>query len=379
MNLVKSQSGQSVLEIIIAVAIFGLVAGTLISYVMGGDQALNQGGEQTKAAALAQEGMEAARSIRDYAWNNLVYNQSGVSTSSNGWVFDGEGTSDSTNEFTRTITFANICRSNTVGLHQIVACPGDYTDVESKLVTVTVSWPVRPGVNDSVQRISYLTNWKSVDWTQSDWSGGSGQSIWSVANKFDSSDGNINFSGTPGQISLNAISGATVGATTWNFGTSTDYSYDPTQIEVLNSFAQLKATTSNLTGSTTNSSFDSNSTGWTFQTWEASSTTPTSGRTGSGGNPNGYLYINFAGAKNSTSSGYWYQPFTVTATNLASATAKLDWSIINFSSVALQSFVLYLFVDTTPANPVLGAQVWTSPNATSTTSWYNVSNIDIRV
>ena len=156
----RSQSGQSILEVIIALTIFALIAAALASLAVGGLVALEQGGEQTQAEALAQEGIEAIRSIRDGAWNENVYTTSSVAISGGEWVFSGEGTTETIGQFTRTISFKDVCRDAS---DDIATCPAAYTDVHSQKATVTISWETRPGVTNIVQRISYVTNWDSRD------------------------------------------------------------------------------------------------------------------------------------------------------------------------------------------------------------------------
>ena len=126
------QRGQSILEVIIAMAIFGLVAASLLGFIMGGDQALLLGGDQTKAEALAQEGIEAVRSIWDNAWNELVYSQSAINSSTGHWILNGENTTETIGKFVRTISFSDVCRSN---LNQIVDRPGDYIDIQSTKIS----------------------------------------------------------------------------------------------------------------------------------------------------------------------------------------------------------------------------------------------------
>ena len=154
----QDERGQSLVEVVIALAIFAFIATTVISLAVGGLTALVQGGDQTEAEAFAQEGLEATRSIRDGAWNEMTYAQSGVSISGNQWVFTGEGTQDTLGSFTRTITFSAVCRD---GSYNLTSCPGSFTDLHTRLVTVNVTWPIRSGVNNTVQRISYLSNWDS--------------------------------------------------------------------------------------------------------------------------------------------------------------------------------------------------------------------------
>ena len=78
-RIAMNNKGQSLLEVIVAMAIFALISAAMITLSLGGFTALEQGGEHTEAKALAQEGIEAVRAIRDSAWNELIYTTSSVS------------------------------------------------------------------------------------------------------------------------------------------------------------------------------------------------------------------------------------------------------------------------------------------------------------
>ena len=196
-----NQKGQSLLEIIVALAIFALVGSLMAPFIVKSFVGLERGGEQTQAEALAQEGIEAVRSIRDNAWNEIFYNQSATVVGSGKWTLNGEGTTEEIGQFTRVITFDNVCRDT---LHEIVSCPGNYTDVHSKKITVTVDWEPMIGVTNFVQQTTYLTNWDSQEWIQADWSGGSGQSIWSNQTRYLTDDNNLNVS-TIGEVKLKVL------------------------------------------------------------------------------------------------------------------------------------------------------------------------------
>jgi Tfp pilus assembly protein PilV len=191
------QRGQSILEVIVAMAIFSLISAAMISMVVGSFAGLTQGGEQTQAEALAQEGVEAVKAIYDEAWNRLVYATSSVSVSGGKWVLDGEGTTETIGQFTRTISFTDVCRD---ALDAIIACPGNYKDAHSKKVTASVTWDTRDNVSNTVVRSAYITNWDSREWTQTNWSGGAGQTQWSDATRYDTGT-NVSHS-TAGQLQL---------------------------------------------------------------------------------------------------------------------------------------------------------------------------------
>jgi len=232
----KKCHGQSIVELIIAIAIFSLISAAITTMVVGSFTGLTRGGEQTQAEALAREGIEAVRSIKDRAWNENVYSTSSVSVNSNQWNFDGEGSTETIGKFTRVISFEDVCRDVS---NNIVDCPGDYLDVQSKKVTVVVSWEVREGVLNTVRHSSYVTNWDSKEWIQTDWSGGAGQSVWSDTTKFDNDDDNLDFT-TNGEIKLK-ISNISCSPKIWNFSNGFDYVYDTEKIEVVTEVAQLKS------------------------------------------------------------------------------------------------------------------------------------------
>ena len=158
-----NNEGMSLLEVIVASAIFSLIGAAMISMSLGGFNALQRGGDQTAAAALAEEGMEAVRSIRDGAWNEIIYSQSAVEISGGQWIFTGEGTNQIIGKYTRTITIADVCRD---GNDDIADCPGSYLDIHSKKITCIVTWSPMEGVIDSIERVSYLSNWDSTVWQE---------------------------------------------------------------------------------------------------------------------------------------------------------------------------------------------------------------------
>lgn len=201
--------GQSLLEVIIALAIFALLSATLISMIVGGLMGLTQGGDFTRASAIADEALEALRSIRHGAWNELADSPAIIKTQANEWVIENGTSQIVDGKFTRTLSFSPVCRNS---VNAIVACPGsgtDYTDVQSKKVTVTVAWETRPGITDSVTRIAYLTNWDSRDWIQTDWSCGSGQALWQTnpnIKKYNTQIGSATINhGVEGKLTLNPI------------------------------------------------------------------------------------------------------------------------------------------------------------------------------
>jgi len=202
-NITHKQKGQSLVEIIIAMAIFAMITGSIMSVTLGGLNGLTQGGDETEAQGLAEEAMEAVRSVRDGAWNELVFSPTQVSINSNTWTLSS-GLSDLIdNKYTRSITLSDVCRD---GSNNIVNCPGTYTDPHIKFASTTVSWSPRYNATNTIEQYGFITNWESQDWVQTNWAGSSGQSIWSDITKYFSDDGGVDNT-TDGQITLGPAAG----------------------------------------------------------------------------------------------------------------------------------------------------------------------------
>jgi hypothetical protein len=376
--------GQSILEVIVALAIFALIGAAMVSLSLGGFTALEQGGEHTEASSLADEGFEAVRAIRDRAWNENIYSTSSVSVSGSRWIFDGENTTETIGQFTRTISYDDVCRDAS---NDIATCPGNYTDVHTTLVNSSVSWPIRTGVTNEVTRTGYLSNWDSQDWTQTDWVGGSGQATWSDATKYFSRDANnYAYVASAGDVSI--ISGDTTddsfdvsgdSSYDWPFTTAGNYTYDSDKITVTGAFGQLVGTGAEVTsGTTLNPDFDTDTSSWTYSDWQQGGGIDVTGsRIATGGNPNGYVNVSIPGKKTDTSSGYWEQSFVTTKDNPQISTVTFDWLVTAYSATLLDSFQLYVFVDSSSGAPTLGTEVWSSGEITSTTSWASQSAVDL--
>ena len=363
--------GFSLVEVILAVALFGLFATALIGLLMNSYGSNLQAAEKDKANFYAQQGLEAVWSIRRQAWNFLVNGDHGVNTNAGYWQFIG--TSDLLDDrYTRVVNVNNICRNAS---SQIIDCsaPGAIIDLHTKKVSSKVTYSAVTGVNNEIELISYLTTWQSKDWIQTDWSGGSGQINWSNPTRYFTDDGNIDYL-VNGEVKLKNLGGG-CGTKIWPFDVPADYTYDPAKIEVIGGFAQLVAQSGFIVnGQSINAGFDTSLTPWIFGSW--GTITPTGSWQSSGGNPGGYARIQFPTSKNRISGGYFQQSFTVTAQTINSATLNLDWIVSQYSGAA-DSLVLYAFVDPAAGAPALGQEVWNSGNQTATTPWTSVANINV--
>ena len=155
-DLFKNQKGFSVVEIILASAIFLIFSSGAISVILQGLEANRLASEEAAAAQFASEGIEAARSIRNQSYANLVNSAgTGVIRSAAGvWAFGGAN--NTFDKYTRVVTISSVQRdaSGNIGSGAV--------DPNTKKITSTVTWQFGPTRNDSVVLTTYLTNWQAA-------------------------------------------------------------------------------------------------------------------------------------------------------------------------------------------------------------------------
>ncbi|MBN1585325.1 hypothetical protein JW899_03080 [Candidatus Uhrbacteria bacterium] len=157
----RHTGGFSILEAIISVAVFGILASGVMMLVTGPMSVANKSADRQRALFLSEEGVEASRSIRDEGWAGLAVGSHGLSSVSGRWRFSGP--EDSTPDgFTRVVTVSEV-RRDTEG--NIVVSGGN-PDKRTRQVTSTVSWDDFGQVR-SVSSVAYLTDWDTYDWRQS--------------------------------------------------------------------------------------------------------------------------------------------------------------------------------------------------------------------
>lgn len=155
--------GYSVVEVVLAAAMFMLFATVAITVVLQGFDANRLGGEETIANQYAAEGIEAAKSIKNQAYSNLTSLTSadrGITrNASNVWAFLGDTTNNVLNSgknYTRTIKVESVLRD---GSGNIVSTGGT-NDPDTKKITSTVSWSFNSARPESIVLSTYLTDWR---------------------------------------------------------------------------------------------------------------------------------------------------------------------------------------------------------------------------
>ena len=101
-----------IIEVIVAMAIFVIIAVSAVSTVVYSYTVNRLGKEETQASVFAQEGIEAVRSIKNRDWDNPFLSVDctsgcGLDSSSGRWEYSGTSnllSISSSREFERTIT-----------------------------------------------------------------------------------------------------------------------------------------------------------------------------------------------------------------------------------------------------------------------------------
>lgn len=132
--------GFSLIEVLLAVSIFGLIVTVMVGGLIFGQESAVSAGMRSRAVMVAEEGLEAVRNIRDAGFSNLTDGTHGLSISGSQWILSGP--SDATDIFTRVITISTV-------------------DANKKQVASTVSWQQNPQRTGQVQAVTYLTNWRA--------------------------------------------------------------------------------------------------------------------------------------------------------------------------------------------------------------------------
>lgn len=164
---ILNEKGISILEVILAAAMFVIFSTGAIIVVVSGYNANRLGIEYTIANQFASEGIEAVKSIKNQAYSNLNTPNASprglIRNGSNVWAFDTDGTDDrlthnSSDDFIRTVKVELVNRDDVPPKGNIV--PSGSPDPKTKKVTSTVTWNFNSAKPESMSLVSYLSYWE---------------------------------------------------------------------------------------------------------------------------------------------------------------------------------------------------------------------------
>jgi len=144
----SNQGGQSLVEILVALAIFSLTMTAAFQLFFGGQSLSVDNRNVALATDYAWEGMEALRNIRSRNWNELTDGSHSLVFQNNEWMFASSSSSESQDLFTRTVTI------------------GTGVSEDIKIATTTVTWQAEQGGRlQSVVLVEQLTNWEDLTYS----------------------------------------------------------------------------------------------------------------------------------------------------------------------------------------------------------------------
>lgn len=151
--------GFLVIEALLAAAIFAVFGVGMIVAVISGWNGNRLAEEVVEATQYASQGMEAARSIKNRSYANLIATAgTGIIKDATGvWTFGGSNNSTDSGRFTRVISIDTVNRL----AGNIVPAPTGAIDPNTKKITSTVNWNFTTARPSSVAFTDYLTDWKS--------------------------------------------------------------------------------------------------------------------------------------------------------------------------------------------------------------------------
>lgn len=135
------QSGFSIAEVIVVSSLFVLFVTVFVGGVAYLKRGISLSGEKAQAIFLSQEGIEAARSIRDSDFADLKDGTHGLEISNGKWKFVGEN--DNIDGFKREVIISSV-------------------DPDVKEVESVVSWETYFSGSRRVSILTMLSNWRVV-------------------------------------------------------------------------------------------------------------------------------------------------------------------------------------------------------------------------
>lgn len=134
-------SGFSLVEILVAASVFLVFVSAIATIAVSSGRQAKNAVNKERAAALAEEAIEASRNLRDADFANLVDGTHGLNTLNGVWNYSG--LNDASGIFTRSLTISSV-------------------NENQKKIDVVVSWSDPMSDTNAVTSSTYLTDWRKL-------------------------------------------------------------------------------------------------------------------------------------------------------------------------------------------------------------------------
>ena len=163
------QKGQLLVELLLAIAIAGLVLPALFSGIATAREGRGQQQQRVEGVNLLRSTNEAVRSIREKGWATFAVNGTYHPViSGNSW--DLSAGAETVDDFTRQIVISSVERD----ANGAIVPNGGTVDPSTKQVVTTVSWskPIPASINSTLLLTRYLENASYTETTQTQFNAG---------------------------------------------------------------------------------------------------------------------------------------------------------------------------------------------------------------
>lgn len=154
MKKLRRRISSGILELILAMGIFVIIASGAVSSILTMNKSNLISSEGTKSELAFQEAYEAIRVMKKTGWDSLSLGEHGLVINNGTWSLSGSP--DTVDGYTRTITIENARRNSSGGLVD----SGGTEDINTKKITVDVSWEYAPGLDKNLANSFYISNWE---------------------------------------------------------------------------------------------------------------------------------------------------------------------------------------------------------------------------
>jgi prepilin-type N-terminal cleavage/methylation domain-containing protein len=154
-NVFKNNKGFSLVELVVALAVFVIIIGGMATLIIGGHLSDFENEKRLQANAALTEVWEALRAIRGRGWDNIPDGSYGLAHGGGYWEFSGG--SDEQNGITRQITISDIRRDAGGNIVE----SGGGIDADSKNIQIQISWHPSEGREQSFTLNTYLHNYQN--------------------------------------------------------------------------------------------------------------------------------------------------------------------------------------------------------------------------